>query len=209
MEFPRARILVFSKVPVPGAVKTRLVPPLTIEEAVEVHRALLERTLRVARDSRLAPVELWVAGDVNHEEIREIVARHDVPARAQIGADLGERMAHAAATIFAESGLPIIIGSDCPEMSAGYLRAACGAVASDRDVVIGPAEDGGYVLVGLAKECLELFRGISWSTSRVLEETRSRIRSAGLASVELDTLWDLDRPADLERADLARLLKGL
>ena len=201
-----ARILVFTKAPVAGQVKTRLTPRLTPEQAARVHLALLERTVGVTAGASLARVELWVADDPENERIRRLAARHDLAVKRQSGADLGDRMYHAAAATLGQGRLPIIIGTDCPEMNAEYLREACRGLTGGVDVVLGPAEDGGYVLIGLSTDEPRLFQGVSWSTSAVMDETRERIRECALSSMELDTLWDLDRPADLARLDLSRLL---
>ena len=93
----------------------------------------------------------------------------------------------------------ILIGSDIPALSAQYLRDAERALAGGDDVVIGPAEDGGYVLVGLSHGDPELFRGIPWGGPKVLPETRRRIAALGWRLSELPALWDVDRPEDLER----------
>jgi glycosyltransferase A (GT-A) superfamily protein (DUF2064 family) len=96
----------------------------------------------------------------------------------------------------------LIIGSDCPALTADHLHQAAAALAAHAAVLI-PAEDGGYVLIGLRRARAEVFADIAWSTPQVLPATRDRLRSAGLAWMELPALWDVDRPADLTR--LARL----
>jgi glycosyltransferase A (GT-A) superfamily protein (DUF2064 family) len=93
----------------------------------------------------------------------------------------------------------LLVGCDVPALSSQYLREAERALRSNHDVVIGPAEDGGYVLIGVAHCHAELFRGISWGGPRVLEETRLRIAALGWRGLELPALWDADRPEDLER----------
>ena len=201
-----ARILVFTKAPVPGQVKTRLTPRLSPEQAAQVHLALLQRTVGVAAGASLAGVELWVADDPENEQIRQLAERHDLAVKRQTGADLGDRMYQAAAATLGQGRLPIIIGTDCPEMNAQYLGEACRGLGRGIDVVLGPAEDGGYVLIGLSTDEPRLFQGVSWGTSAVMDETRERIRECVLTSIELDTLWDLDRPEDLARLDLSRLL---
>ena len=115
-------------------------------------------------------------------------------------------MYQAAAATLQHDSLPIIIGTDCPDMSIQYLREACRGLERGIDVVLGPAEDGGYVLIGLSTDEPRLFQGVSWGGAAVMDETRERIRACGLSSMELDTLWDVDRPSDLARLDLARLL---
>ncbi|MGB7542815.1 MAG: TIGR04282 family arsenosugar biosynthesis glycosyltransferase, partial [Burkholderiales bacterium] len=113
--------------------------------------------------------------------------------------DLGERMQRALAAALARSERAILVGSDIPALSAQYLRDADRSLAGGDDVVLGPAEDGGYVLIGLRRCDPELFREIPWGGPTVLAETRWRIARLGLRSRELPALWDVDRPEDLER----------
>ena len=176
------------------------------EQAARIHLALLERTVAVAAGASLSPVELWVAHHPEHPAIREIAERYGLVVVAQEGTDLGERMDHAAAATLKAGHLPVIIGTDCPEMNDAYLRDALVALESGIDVVLGPAEDGGYVLIGLSAEAPQLFRGVAWSTAAVMHETRVRIRRSALSSLELPSMWDLDRPEDLERLDVAGLV---
>src|SRR5258706_863779 len=118
---------------------------------------------------------------------------------AQGGGDLGARMQRAFQSAIARSRHAILVGSDIPTLSVQYLRDADQALAQGDDVVIGPAEDGGYVLVGLSRCDPELFRGIPWGGSEALAETRRRIARLSWRSSELPVLSDVDRPEDLER----------
>jgi glycosyltransferase A (GT-A) superfamily protein (DUF2064 family) len=94
----------------------------------------------------------------------------------------------------------VVIGGDCPALAPRHLREAARALV-ENDAVFAPAEDGGYVLVGLARPQPALFAGIAWGESDVMERTRARRAASGLAWKELDTLWDVDRPEDLERLE--------
>jgi rSAM/selenodomain-associated transferase 1 len=112
--------------------------------------------------------------------------------------DLGERML-AAVTSITERGQPVlVIGSDCPILTAGYLRAAADGLR-DEDVVIGPSEDGGYGLIGMRRVCSSLFLDMHWSVADVCRETRRRAERANLGLIELPTLWDVDTVADWRR----------
>ena len=95
----------------------------------------------------------------------------------------------------------LIIGSDCPSIDESYLKTALEQLAGGIDVVLGPAEDGGYVLIGLNAANNRLFSDIDWGTDRVLVQTLTRARKLGLSSVCMDVLWDLDRPTDLDRLE--------
>ena len=196
------RIAVFAKAPVPGEVKTRLIPALGAEGAARLHRRLVRHALAAATAAtaaRSASVELWCAPDATHAFFSECVTEFGVSLREQGMGDLGVRMARCFAS---GDGATLLIGSDIPAMDADCLDAAAAALAG-ADAVFVPAEDGGYVLVGLraglgaAREAV--FRDIEWGSERVMQQTRERLRAAGLAWRVLPPLWDLDRPGDLAR----------
>ena len=112
---------------------------------------------------------------------------------------IGDRMHRAFGASLARAARVLLVGSDIPEMTASYLRDAGQALRIGHDVALGPAEDGGYVLVGLTRCDPELFRGIEWGGRTVLAETRRRIGALNWRSFELPVLWDVDRPEDLSR----------
>lgn len=197
--FPDGRLLIFAKAPVPGRVKTRLAGRLGARGAAQLYRQLLRQTLALARAARLCPVEMWCAPDARHGFFAACRREYGVRLRRQCAGDLGERMRDAFDRVSAESGYTVLIGGDCASVGATELRAAFGQLAAGRDAVLGPAADGGYVLVGLRRPCPSLFRGIAWSTPAVLAATRRRLRRAGLDWVELPVGWDVDTPADLRR----------
>lgn len=191
---PDAVIQIFARAPVPGAVKTRLIPALGAEGAAALQAKLLFRTLEMATRASMAPVQLWCAPDCRHAAFQDWpgVSRH-----VQQGADLGERMAHALAAGLRSAQRVVLIGTDCPALDANGLHQAIARLA-DHDVVLGPAEDGGYVLVGWRRP-VALFAGIDWGSEQVLDQTRARLRAAGASWHELPVLWDVDRPADVAR----------
>ena len=188
------RIAVFAKAPVPGEVKTRLVGALGAVGAARLHKELVAQALATSLQARPSRLELWCAPDASHPFFLDCAARFGCALRAQQGDDLGERMAHA----FAASAPLVLIGSDCPALRPADLRDAWQALRT-HDAVFAPAEDGGYVLVALAHAHPGLFASMEWSAEGVMRETRARIAAAGLASLELETLWDVDRPEDLRR----------
>jgi hypothetical protein len=189
------RVIVLAKAPVPGAVKTRLVSALGAAGAARLHARLVERALDTALAAALGPVELCCAPDGAHAFFGACAARWGVSLTDQGGGDLGARMHRALA-----AGLPaLLVGADCPALDAGYLRAAASALRDGCDVVFGPAEDGGYVLVGASRIRPDAFAHIRWGGPAVMAEQRARLRTLGLSWRELETLWDVDRPADLER----------
>lgn len=189
------RVIVFAKAPVPGAAKTRLIPALGPQAAAQVHEWLVERGLETACAAHLGAVELWCAPDRAHPFFAACAARFDVSLTDQGAGDLGERMHRALA-----AGLPaVLIGADCPAMTPEYLRDGAGALAAGYDVVLGPAEDGGYVLVGANRIRPDVFARIRWGGQDVMAAQQERLRSIGWRWRELAMLWDVDRPDDLER----------
>jgi uncharacterized protein len=198
-KYPRARLLVFAREPVLGSVKTRLQGALGEAGCLALHEALLAHIRSSLVQSRLAPMTMWVSSNLSHECFLSHCNKKDI--YLQKGEDLGQRMAHAAAVTLQQREVEsvIIVGADCPVLDKKYLETALQALAAGNRVVLGPAEDGGYVLIGLRQAEHEVFRGIDWGSSRVLEQTRSRLESAAIPYALLETLWDVDRPSDLPR----------
>lgn len=190
------QIAVFAKAPVPGAVKTRLIPALGASGAARLQRQFILRTLATAAAAQLGPVALWCAPDTRHRFFQALRHRAAVACISQPAGDLGERM-HAAFEHHCPRGAALLIGTDCPALRPGHLREAARRLRGGADAVFQPAEDGGYVLVGLRRPQPQIFSGMAWGKADVMAATRSR---AGTLRVsELETLWDVDRPADLAR----------
>jgi rSAM/selenodomain-associated transferase 1 len=202
-------IIVFAKAPTPGEVKTRLTPALGAAGAAALHERLVHRTLATAAAAALGPVELCCAPEVTHPFLVACAHAHSADLGEQGPGDLGRRMHRA----FARAPGAILIGCDCPALTPAYLRAAAASLAAGDDAVLGPAEDGGYVLIALARADRSLFERVDWGGADVLETTRERLRGLRWRWRELATLWDVDRPEDLLRVerelpDGARLLAG-
>lgn len=195
---PERRILVFAKAPVPGQVKTRLIPALGPEGAARLHRQLVEHALGTAAAAGLGPVELWCAPDDSDPFLRACAGRHGAVLRVQRGRDVGERMADALDRVLKRGAWPALVGSDCPALDARRLAEAFRAL-EEVEAVFNPAEDGGYMLVGMRRPLPDAFRDIPWSGPEVMERTRERLRALGVGWRELPPLWDVDRPEDLER----------
>lgn len=194
------RIMVFAKAPTPGEVKTRLVPALGATVAAQLHRQLVERTLFTALAARLGAVELWCTPGTNDAFFAACARQYGVSLRAQGEGDVGMRMERALEFALAEGSPALLIGSDCPALTAEYLREAAAGLSGGNDAVFGPTEDGGYVLIGLARSpSAQLFENIAWGTAAVMRQTRARLARLNWRWRELATLWDLDRPEDLPR----------
>ncbi|MBK1644346.1 flagellar biosynthesis protein FlgB [Thiocapsa imhoffii] len=207
MRFPEARILVFAKAPVPGRVKTRLTPVLTPARAAALaHDLLVECVERLTRTA-LAPLELWCAPDSSHPCFQALAAAHGLSLHRQQGRDLGERLAWATAEALRRSEAVLLVGTDSPELDAEYCARALAGL-EQAPSVIGPAEDGGYVLLGLKTMVPEIFRDMPWGSATVGALTRSRLHGLGHDCIQLPMLWDLDRPADLERYQRLRATRA-
>ena len=189
---PELLIIVFLKAPRPGAVKTRLAQSIGVEAAcqayIEMSRSVLE-TLR-----GFNRVQLRFTPDDAQPEIQSLL-QPGWSSAPQGSGDLGDRMKRA----FQETAGPaILIGTDCPIIETADLDKARSALEF-HPVVVGPARDGGYWLIGM-RECYpDLFTGIHWSTDRVFSETMNRAKQAGLTVQTLRTLADIDTKADWEK----------
>ena len=189
-------IAVLAKAPLPGFAKTRLIPALGAEGAALLQARLVEHSVATACAARIGPVTLWGAPDESHPLFQAIGARLGVTLARQDGCDLGERMLAAVAA----ADMPVlVIGTDCPALTADHLRTAADILRSGADAAIIPAEDGGYALIGLRAPARTLFSEMRWSVPSVMEETRRRLRDLGMRWQEPVTLWDLDLPEDIER----------
>lgn len=184
------RLVLFTRYPVPGSAKTRLIPALGADGAAAVHMQLTERTVEILKQIS-QPIEIqYSGGDAN------TIARwlgSDLSYVPQVEGDLTSRL------LAAMDPAPVIfLGSDTPDLSAHHVNAAVNALQKS-DVVIGPADDGGYYLIGLAKPYPFLFQNMRWSTEHVMPDTLDLLRQHDIGFEILETLHDCDRPEDLER----------
>ncbi|NCA68816.1 MAG: glycosyltransferase [Sphingobacteriia bacterium] len=215
---PDTRILVFTKAPEPGRVKTRLIPALGPQGAARLQRRLTCHLLSRLAEAALAPVQLWVMPDLDHPFIRALARRHGCSLHPQQGSDLGARMLAAAGQALGSAGgaghpavrAVILLGTDCPALDGDYLAATLSELAH-ADAVLGPAEDGGYVMLALRRVHPMLFADLPWGSERIAQLTRERLVSLGWRWSERPALPDIDRPEDLQRlpAGLAKRLRVL
>lgn len=190
-------IAVFARAPIAGQAKTRLIPRLGAAGAARLQRQLIEGSLARAQLVRGAHVALWTT--VDDADTRALAAAARVPLRLQHGDDLGARMSNAFAETLDGNRPMLLIGTDCPAQTAADLEAAAAAL-HDADAVIQPAEDGGYVLIGMKRFHPALFEQVPWGSAAVLAATRARAAEHRLRLAELPMSWDLDRGEDLDRA---------
>ena len=198
MSEDRKRLILFTRFPVAGQVKTRLIPALGAEGATALHRRLVLRALRAAHEAcQAAGAELEVRFDGGTERAMGHWLGDSVRLVPQCSGDLGERMAGAFDESFRTGSIAtVIIGSDCPGLSPDVITAAFERLG-ETEAVLGPAHDGGYYLLGLKRPMPELFRGIPWGSDRVLADSLAVLQRAGCRAALLSPLADIDRPADL------------
>lgn len=196
LNLPAARILIFAKGPVPGEVKTRLIPRLGAEGAAALAQELLDHTCAEALAVPGAEVELCAAPARDHPSWSGKIPA-GVETSSQGDGDLGQRLARVAGRVAEAGERPILIGSDCPALDRHRLAAAIGAL-DEVDAFIHPTMDGGYALLALRRFAPELFEGIAWSTASVAEQTFRRIRTLGWSWRVGETLRDIDEPADYD-----------
>jgi rSAM/selenodomain-associated transferase 1 len=194
----RVQVAILAKAPIAGLAKTRLIPALGAAGAARLQRQFTRDTVRTARAAGLGPVTLWCTPDTRHRFFRALARFEGVRCLTQPSGDLGDRM-HTAFRLHCVDGPTLLIGTDCPAMQPRHLREAAQALLAGRDAVFYPAEDGGYVLVGLRRPQPALFERMTWSTSDVMNDTRVRAHALGLGVREFDPLWDVDLPDDLAR----------
>ena len=186
------------KAPRLGFVKTRLAAEIGDHEALRLYRLMADRTLNAVRALAL-PTTIWYAPAGALDEMRRWVGE-DWDLRPQAGGDLGARLALAAGAIRAGEHW-LCVGGDCPDLSVGILRRALDLL-EDHAVVLGPALDGGYYLIGGRAPLPDIFSAMPWSTDRLLEATRRRLADAGASLAELPVLRDVDTAADVRAAGL-------
>ncbi len=203
---PEPALIVFARAPEPGRVKTRLVPLLGQTGAARLHARLVERTLKTALAAGFDNVGLHCSPGIEHVFFIGKKKRYNVFLQSQGGGNLGDRMYRAFKRVLRRHPYAVLIGSDCPALEPADLRAAARALREGADAVLAPAEDGGYVLIGLRRVSRRLFDGIPWGGPQVLAQTRRRLKALRWRWRELRTLWDVDRPEDVARLRRSRLL---
>ena len=196
-KFPDLRILLFAKEPVYGQVKTRLHGTLGVAKAYALHCALLRYQVDTILASGLAPLELWVSGDLTNPELTSLPVNNSI--YQQDGRDLGQRMQSAVVSARSRSQAVVLVGTDCPSVDRDYLEMALHFLSTGKPLVIGPAEDGGYVLLGVRENWPALFEGIPWGTDQVFSLTLERARQLDIDYQLLPNRWDVDRAEDLAR----------
>ncbi len=189
-------VQVFARTPVQGKVKTRLAEYVGEPQSLQIYQSLLNHSLRNYCAVEELRVELWTYGEDQQNFWQQTAKNLGLKHYQQVGEDLGERMYFAFQNGLRRASAVIAVGVDCPDLDSNYLRNAAEQLIHHDDLVVGPAEDGGYVLIGLRRLEKSIFSGISWGTSRVFNETLSRADNCGFRVKKLDKLRDIDRLED-------------
>jgi uncharacterized protein len=196
-------LVIFAKAPIPGEVKTRLCPPLTPDEAATLHGSfvldMLERSKTAVTKLKL-PLDRYLAcmPSSTHVFFKIMEERQGVTLIDQVGNDLGARMQHTVETMFEKRYQRVlIVGTDVPSLPLDHYKQALAMIEAN-DLVLGPALDGGYYLIGLKRTIPELFIGIPWSTERVLGMTQEKAATLGLKTALLPPWRDVDTIVDLQ-----------
>lgn len=192
-------LIIFTKAPIPGTVKTRLINTLGSQGSTNLHKQLTTRCLEMAARSSRYQVNLWCTPTPEHPFFKALSTKFSVALRQQQGEDLGERMAFAIKEALKSNDIAIIIGSDCPMLTHKDLELIINKLENGFDAGIIPAEDGGYVLLGLRKFSPALFKEIEWGGKHVFEKTKTHLDGLSWNWYQHETFWDVDRPSDLER----------
>ena len=191
-------LILFAKSPVPGRVKTRLMPELDEQQAAQVATFLIEHTVQLALNNWQGPVALHAWPDPDHVVFKSLSATHDLVLASQSQGDLGEKM-YNALRVVTDEGLPAaIMGCDVPHCPGRLLKDACDLLHGGRDI-IGPTSDGGYYLIGLQHPHAEIFKDVSWGSNSVMQRTLAAGRNCGVHFTQLASLQDIDRFEDLKR----------
>lgn len=197
-------VIQFAKWPEAGKVKTRLAKDLGDEQAKAIHIELMTSVCRaLVEGNTQTKVQLSLSANPDQwpdelAEFKQLVTLGNVSITEQVPGNLGERMASAIESALLSFDKVIIVGSDCPTIDSAYLENALTAL-EDSDIVLGPAEDGGYVLIGASRFERTLFDGVEWGEGKVREQTLSNAKGIGLSVALLETTWDVDELEDYQR----------
>lgn len=203
-----AAVLVFTRSPEPGRVKTRLIPALGERGAMQLHQRLLLHTLETVSQPGHHDILCFVTPDTGNAFLLECADRFALKIHLQWGNGLGERMSHAIEFAMQHYRYVIVVGSDCPELNAADFQQVLHALRNGSDVVLIPAYDGGYVLIAMEKHFPELFTGVDWGTDKVLSQTLQKAAGLNLNAYVLSEKHDIDTEDDLQYCP-ASLLENL
>ena len=192
-------IIVFAKEPVPGQVKTRLMPPFSAEEATTLYQAMVRDVLSLIRSHPALSFQGFLATAGESGPFLKEMASDDFELVCQEGPDLGARMEHALKSVLSKGfNSVLVLGSDSPSLPSIYIEEAFDRLDEGASLVLGPATDGGYYLIGVRGEVPSIFGGIRWSQATVLTQTLVRARESQIETELLPYWYDVDDVMDLQ-----------
>ena len=196
---PDTRLLIFARAPDPGRCKTRLASSLGDAGAAMLHARLVRRIVQVFSGQDICQTELWCAPDTDHPFFQQLHERYQIPLYPQHHGDLGLKMARAAEQRLQQYSRVIITGTDCPLLDPRHLVNIVDDLRHGFKASIIPAEDGGYVMLGLQSFHPQLFASIPWGSAQVMDQTAARLDTLGWQWKRHQALWDIDREEDYQR----------
>lgn len=199
MKYDDTVILLFAKAPVEGKVNTRLIPDIGVREATRLQEEFINQRLQMLEQADLCHVVLMCSPDKDDNFFLKCQQQYNIDLSQQSGSDLGARMfngVHAALELYK---FCIVIGTDAPALDVEEITKAIDTLHAGKKVVIVPAEDGGYVLIGMRYVYNCLFEVMPWGSSEVLPLTRDRLLTNRISFEELSPCWDVDRIEDYQR----------
>ena len=199
MKYHDTVILLFAKAPVEGKVNTRLIADIGVKAATKLQHDLIQQRLSMLKQANLCAVTLMCSPDVQDDYFISCKESYPITLLEQSGADLGKRMLNGIKQALQQYKYCIVIGTDAPVLDEVLISQAIERLKTGAEVVFVPAEDGGYVLVGLQKPYEFLFQDISWGSAEVMQQSTSKLKKNAISFSELSTCWDIDRLEDYQR----------
>ena len=195
--YPDVSVLIFTRAPEKGKCKTRLIPYIGEEAAAQLQHNLICKTVAKLCEKNSFVCQLWCTPSYSNDCFLALTKKYNLILHKQEGDNLGERMLHALEQ--QTNRYAIIVGTDIPLLSLEYIESAILKLQEGNDAVIGPAEDGGYVLLGVNQVNPTIFKDIHWGTNQVYEQTCNRLNQTNMRWTSIDCLWDLDDINDFKR----------
>ena len=199
-------ILVFAKAPIEGKVNTRLIADIGVSTATRLQHDLIHDRLSMLSKANLCDVRLMCALDIQHECFQECKQQYPISLFEQSGNDLGERMFNGIQHALQQYKFCIVIGTDAPALDEIKIKQALDVLRNEKEIVFVPAEDGGYVLLGMRHAYDFLFQDITWGSAEVMQQSRNKLNENNISYKELGECWDVDRLEDYQRYLLTRRL---
>ncbi len=192
-------ILLYAKAPIEGKVNTRLITDIGVQAATKLQHDLIHHRLSMLTEANLCDVRLMCAPSQQDDNFLQCKKLYPITLSDQTGEDLGERMFNGVTAALQQYKYCIIIGTDAPVLDAARIKQVIETLHRNTDVVIVPAEDGGYVLIAMRQAYRFLFQEISWGSADVMQQTRTRLDENNVSFEELACCWDVDNLEDYQR----------